>query len=364
MERYVWELTLQLRQLGHRVTVICERCHTLVPQGISVIELGEVSPRPRWISALRFSHRVANWLAANPQTGSILHSHERIHSHDITTFHSTIFATVKEKPWWRLISLRIAMQLYLERRELSVAKVIVPNSQNIKQQLAFYYPEFAHKLSEPVTPGVTAMNVREFRTVPKDGGIIGFVGEEWKRKGLTLAVAIVKRLRLSRPNLTFVVNGPNAASIKHLFDNWQSGFILKEWSGQVNYAEIDVLLHPAKSEPYGMVVSEAMASKVPVVISDACGACEDVTAEAGTILSLDSPIDLWVNAVNHQLCRVDSVPQFSRGWNEVASEYEQIFRSFVSQKCSESGGSTVSSSVDLDSSVPKSSLQVPSSHRG
>jgi UDP-glucose:(heptosyl)LPS alpha-1,3-glucosyltransferase len=364
MERYVWELSLQLSRLGHRVTVICERCHSDKPQGISVIELGEVSPRPRWIAALRFSRRVSVWLAANPQSGCIVHSHERIHAHDITTFHGSIFATVTEKPWWSLLSLRIAMQLYLERRELSVAKVVIPNSRNIKQQLSFYYPEFAHKFSEPVTPGVTAVNVREFRTVTKDGGIIGFVGEEWKRKGLPLAVAIVKRLQLFRPNITFIIIGPPIASIKPLFVDWKSGYILKEWSGQVNYSEFDVLLHPAKSEPYGMVVSEAMASKVPVVISDACGSCEDVTAEGGIILSLDSRLDLWVEAVNHQLNRTNPVPQFSRGWNEVASEYEQIFRSFVSQKCSESGVLTVSSSVDLVSSAPQSSLQVPSSHRG
>jgi UDP-glucose:(heptosyl)LPS alpha-1,3-glucosyltransferase len=362
MERYVWELTLQLRQLGHRVTVICERCHYPKPQGISVIELGEVPPRPRWVAALRFSRRVSEWLAANPQPDSIVHSHERINSHEITTFHGSIFATVKEKPWWRLISLRIAMQLYLERRELSVAKVIVPNSQYIKQQLAFYYPEFAHKLSEPVTPGVTNVSLRDFRSVPKDRGIIGFVGEEWKRKGLPLAVAIVKRLRLSRPNLTFIIIGPPVASIKRLFGDWQSGFILKDWFGQVNYSEFDVLLHPAKSEPYGMVVSEAMASKVPVVISDACGSCQDVTTDAGTILSLDSPIDLWVNAVNNQLNRIDPVPQFSRGWDEVALEYEQIFRSFVSDTCSEYDNAALSLPVELVSSVSHSSLQMPSSN--
>ncbi len=347
MERYVWELTLQLHQLGHRVTVICERCHTPKPEGISVIELGEVTPRPRWVAALRFSHRVSDWLASNPQPDCIVHSHERIYSHEITTFHGSIFATVTEKPWWRLISLRIAMQLYLERRELSIAKVIVPNSKYIKQNLSFYYPEFAYKLSEPITPGVTAVNLRNFRSVPKDGGIIGFVGEEWKRKGLPFAVEIVKRLRVTRPNLTFMIIGPPVASIKYLFADWQSGFILKEWSGQVNYSEFDVLLHPAKSEPYGMVVSEAMASKLPVVISDACGSCEDVSTDAGTILPLDSAIDLWVNAVNNQLNRFVAVPQFSRNWEEVAMQYEAEFRSLVSPAHSEFSDATISHPVEL-----------------
>ena len=36
MERYVWELTRELQQLGHQVTVVCERCHAEKPAGIEV----------------------------------------------------------------------------------------------------------------------------------------------------------------------------------------------------------------------------------------------------------------------------------------------------------------------------------------
>jgi len=49
----------------------------------------------------------------------------------------------------------------------------------------------------------------------------------------------------------------------------------------VHYSEFDVLLHPALAEPYGMVTSEAMAARVPVVISDRCGAESHVAANAG-----------------------------------------------------------------------------------
>ncbi len=331
MERYVWELTLQLRQLGHRVTVICERCHSRKLPGITVIELGEVTPRPRWIAALRFAHSVAVWLHDNPQPNSIIHSHERIYSHDISTFHGSVFASVKQKPWWHLISLRIPMQLFLEKRELIKPAYIVPNSQYIKQQLAYYYPSVANKLTEPVTPGVSVVNVREVRSVPADGGVVGFVGEEWKRKGLPLAVAIVKQLRLSRPELQFFVVGPASSAVKFLFSDWKSGYVLKEWDGQINYSEFDVLLHPAKSEPYGMVISEAMAARVPVVISDVCGASVDVTPGAGSILSLSSSLNAWVDALEHQLSRSEPVPQFSRSWHKVAYEYEQVYRSFASQ---------------------------------
>jgi UDP-glucose:(heptosyl)LPS alpha-1,3-glucosyltransferase len=327
MERYVWELTLQLQELGHLVTVICERCHAEKPNGIAVIELGEVAKRPRWVAAMRFDRRVVKWLAANPQTTStIIHSHERISSHHITTFHGPPFATVFEKPWWKRISLRVVMQLFLERRELITARYIVPNSEFIKQQLTHYYPASAHKLTQPIVPGVTAGVLREPRNVASDGGVIGFVGKEWQRKGLPFAVAVVNKLHRTRPNLQFVVIGPTASDVQHLFSDWQGGYELKGWSDQAHYAKFDVLLHPAKAEPYGMVISEAMAAKVPVVISDVCGAAAHVTNDAGAVLSLSESIDAWVDALEHQLSITNSVPQFEYSWRKVAEQYEKIYQ--------------------------------------
>lgn len=332
MERYVWELTLQLQQLGYNVTVICERCHVEKPHGITVHELGEITPRPRWLAALRFDRRVLRWLEANPQLDRLIHSHERISSHDITTFHSSSFRTVFEKPWWQWISLRVAMQLFLERRELTVARYIVPNSQFIKQQLAHYYPELAHKLTEPVIPGVATGVQREPRSVPADGGVIGFIGKEWERKGLVKAVAIVKQLRRSRLNLQLVVVGPATADVQHLFTDWQGGYTLTGWSDQASYAEFDVLLHPAKSEPYGMVISEAMAAKVPVVISDVCGAAAHVTSTSGAVLPLSKLTDTWVEALERQLNRTETVPQFSHSWREVAEEHATLYRNGFTAK--------------------------------
>ncbi len=326
MERYVWELTLHLHKLGHDVTVLCERCHVDKPHGIAVYELGEVAPRPRWLAAMRFDRHVRFWLETNPQKNTIIHSHERVSVHDLTTFHGSLFATVLEKPWWKLISPRIAMQLHLERRELAVAQCIVPNSQRIKQQLAEYYPEYAHKLSRPVIPGVAVEEVRAPREVARDGGVVGFVGTEWKRKGLAQAIQAVARLRASRPNLTFMVIGPKVEEVQHLFADWQGGYELHPWEEHVDFSRLDVLLHPARSEPYGMNIIEAMAAGVPVVVSDACGAAPDILPEAGKILPTDACAEEWAAALDEQLSRSEPVPQFERGWSEVAREYALILR--------------------------------------
>lgn len=327
MERYVWELTRELVAMGHEVEVVCERCYAEKPQGIAVHELGEIAWRPRWLSLLRFGWRVDDWLKSNPHPGRVIHSNERLACHDVTTFHGPPFATVRDKPWWRKLSVRVAMQLYLERRELGTASAIVPNSEIIRQQLAHYYPEYAHKLTAPVVPGVAAMPPRDERkAVPADGGVVGFVGKEWQRKGLPLAAEIVKRLRRERPNLELWVVGPQAGEVQHLFADWQGGYRLLGWNAQAPFAQFDVLLHPARAEPYGMVISEAMAARVPVVVSDACGAAAQVGSDVGAVLPLSSAPQAWAEAVESQLRRSAPPPQFVRGWGEVAREYETIYR--------------------------------------
>lgn len=327
MERYVWELTRELKLLGHKVTVVCERCHAEIPHGIEVYELGEIAARPRWLSQLRFSGRVTAWLKAHPNPDWLIHSHERLGVHHVTTFHGPPFATIFERPFWRWLSLRVWMRLYLERRELLVARAIVPNSSFIKQQLTHYYPQQQRKLTEPIVPGVMPGTLREFHLVPQTGGIIGFVGKEWRRKGLQLVVEIVAQLRIKRPKLELWVVGPDAHEVQHLFTRWQGGYRLLGWRSNNAYLrELDVLLHPAKAEPYGMVISEAMAASVPVVVSDLCGAATQVVAESGQVLSLSDSIDAWTAAVEKELLRTSTPPCFVRSWRQVAEEFVTIYK--------------------------------------
>jgi UDP-glucose:(heptosyl)LPS alpha-1,3-glucosyltransferase len=228
------------------------------------------------------------------------------------------------------VSIRVAVQLWLERRELRVAKRIVPNSEIIAQQLAHYYPEYADKITEPIVPGVQPSVVRSQRNVPCDGGIVGFVGREWQRKGLTLAVQIVAKLRQTRPNLELWVIGPEEREVEHLFRNWRGGYRLLGWrADNAHFEQIDVLLHPARAEPYGMVISEAMAACVPVVVSDLCGAAAQVAAASGSVIALTAKLDEWAIEVSQQLERTTLVPKFVRGWDVVAKELLAVYERHI-----------------------------------
>lgn len=326
-ERYVYELTRALAARGHRVTVVCGRRFALPPPDVAVHEVGETLQRPRWLCQWRFRRRVRAWLAAHRPAGALVHSHERLDAHDLSTYHGPPFAVVRTRPLWRRLSLRVRMQLELEGRELTTARAIVPVSSLVATQLAALYPEHRARVSAPVAPGIDGAVTRPARVVPDDGGVVGFVGKEWRRKGLPLALAIVAELQRRRPRLELHVVGPDADEVRALFANWTEGFRLLGWRAEQDYrCAFDVLLHPAKAEPYGMVITEAMAARIPVVVSDACGAAADVGPDAGRVVPLRAPLADWVEAVEAQLARAEPPRSFTRNWDTVAQDYEAIYR--------------------------------------
>lgn len=328
MERYVWELTRELAALGHKVTVLCEVLEAeRAPEGVEVIELGEVAKKPRWLAHLRFSARVSQWVAEHPDADRIIHSHERTAVHQVTTFHGPPFARVLDRPWWKRCSLRVLANLWLERRELYGAQVraVVPNSARTANALIYYYPELSPVLVEPVRPGTDDIPLRPERAVPEDGGVIGFVGKEWKRKGLDIAVTIVRELLNQRPNAQFVVIGPKPDEVRHLFAGIEANVtLLGETDSKPHYADFDLLLHPAREEPYGMVIAEARAAGVPVVISSACGIAEELPHF--NVLNYQSGTLEWMYTCKSMLGTCPEPVQ--RGWRDVALEqvacYERL----------------------------------------
>lgn len=328
MESYVWHLSHALTQRNCRITIVCEKAHAnSATGGIEVIEIGVLRPKPRWILYWRFASKVEAVVQSIRRQGEcIVHSHERTISHDLTTFHSMPFAAIKDKFIWRRLSIRVWAYLRMEARELGALPYppvrIVPVSSVIADAITRYYPSVAGQITTPISPGVMAMPMRPERTAPQDGGTIGFIGKEWGRKGFAMFLEIAKQLQLQRPNLRVLVLGPDAAEVAQVCQAYPGDIQFLGWQPSAQFfQELDLLIHPASSEAYGMVIAEAMACQVPVVVSDACGAAADVMPSHGTVLSLSQPVSQWVQASEALLSTAHARTGYTRPWSQVAEEY-------------------------------------------
>lgn len=332
MENYVYQLTQSLIQQGQKVTILCEVKETLdYDKHIKVVEIGNRFSKPRWLAQWGFSQRVSRYLSQYPQNMAIVHSHERTSEHAVTTFHGPPFLLRKRRVL-DFLSPRIHMWTHLEQKELTgeQVKAVLPNSPLIADQLTQLYPVIADKVMPPAYPGVAA----HFSDIKRQstGVTVGFLGREWKRKGLDIACQILLDLRELIPNIHFIVAGCDPDEIAHLFTGWpQDTYTLSGWvkGPDAFLGAIDLLLHPARSEPFGMAIAEANAANIPVVVSEHCGVAALVTKEQGIVcpLLLEQPdISVWVNACASLLQKPPVVSSMNLSWDALARQHIQLYQ--------------------------------------
>lgn len=85
-------------------------------------------------------------------------------------------------------------------------------------------------------------------------------------------------------DLVIIGNGPEEASLRQQAEDFGIKGICFAGLRQVNelpryYARAKCLVLPSLSEPWGLVVNEAMASGIPVIVSNRCGCATDLVKE-------------------------------------------------------------------------------------
>jgi glycosyltransferase involved in cell wall biosynthesis len=95
----------------------------------------------------------------------------------------------------------------------------------------------------------------------------------------------------SQWGLVFVGNGPMLSELQAEaagVENVQfAGFAQREQLA-VYYGLADVFVFPTHTDPWGLVVNEAMACKLPIIISDAAGCAEDLIQDGENGLKFSS----------------------------------------------------------------------------
>lgn len=125
----------------------------------------------------------------------------------------------------------------------------------------------------------------------RDGRTLLFVGRDWMRKNGPLVLDAFRLARAARPDLRLAVVGPREAPCVEPGVQWLGALdgVDRAQLAQL-YATSALLLAPARFEPFGIALLEAMSAGVPVIALDR-GAAREIVVDGvtGTLLADAEP---------------------------------------------------------------------------
>ena len=328
MESYVWCLSHQLIRLGYQVTIICERCESDPDPSIRVIVLPVSIQRRRWKAMRDFNIQLDHLFEARPDLlKSIIHSHERTGWHHVTTFHGPPMKAEQTLTWHKKFSPRVRYWLDAEAAELCGPRVqrVVPVSNMVGAQLLDQYPEMSSRMMGPAYPALNEFIPKKFCECSQVFKLL-FVGKEWKRKGLLKAVEISRGLG-SRCSVQLDVFGVDSIDVpRSLTSSWVT---FHGYQDEIPFEQYDLLIHPAVSEPFGMVVIEALSAGCRALVSDRVGAAEK-KHDGLVVVELEASISQWVDAAGELLNRVPEQLLKFETWEDLSVYYHRTIYNSLS----------------------------------
>lgn len=242
--------------------------------------------------ARMFARRVAAALARVPC--DLVHSHERVYSADVCSLHGT-----PHEYWARTVRGRTRMtmcdrsELWAERRMLASrrCRVLLPVS-SLVESLYRQQSDLHDRQVTTIVPGADLKafaqqrrdacrrKVRDAHGIGSQDLVLLFTSMNWKHKGLfELLDAVAAVDPLKRSLRVLIVGRGNEVRVKRAAQahGWQervhfAGVVTSDIARYYHAADAFVL--PSTFDTFGIVVLEAMAAGLPVVVSRQVGACE------------------------------------------------------------------------------------------
>ncbi|NVO05046.1 MAG: glycosyltransferase family 4 protein, partial [Rhodoferax sp.] len=308
-ERYSIALVEQLAS-RHEVHVFAQTIAHQYP-GVTYHPISMPLKKPRWINQLWFAY--ATWRATR-EGFDIVHSHENTWHGNVQTVHvlpvqHNLFVgregLAKALRWLKVCtSPRLLAYLWLEAARYAVQprRAVVVTSDTLRGVMAATYPH-ARPLLQVIAPGVSEVPgvcsqehkqaARTHLKLPLAGKGLLFVGNDFRKKGLPALLDALPRLP---PNvwLAVVGEGEQGAAMRQRVAELGLGgrvhFLGALSDMNPAYQAADCLVHPTLEDTYAMVVLEAMAHGLPVVVSAAayCGISAELSDGVNAVL-LDEP---------------------------------------------------------------------------
>ncbi len=362
-ERYAIALVEHLAA-RHEVHVFAQTVAHDYP-GVTYHQVPMPLRRPRWINQLYFAW--ATWRATRSGF-DIVHSHENTWHGNVQTVHvlpikHTLFAGRSGlrllARWLKVLaSPRLLAYLWLERARyrLDTKRSVVLSSQALRDVMVQSYPHAQRALCV-IPPGVEQapgrctqplrQAARAELGLPVEGTCLLFVGNDFEKKGLrTLLQALV----LLPADVRLAVVGQSEqmdtmCALAHALGVAARVVFLGARQDMVRaYAAADMLVHPTLEDTYAMVVLEAMAQGLPVVVSGPaqCGIAADLTHGDNAWL-LDDPQSATEIAAAVQRVLDDGAlaealstqaTRFAQAhsWTEAAARQEQVYTELLRKK--------------------------------
>lgn len=198
--------------------------------------------------------------------------------------------------------------VHLERRSVNKSARTIVHSQWGKNELIKQHrvdPDKIEILTMPAAlPDVVIPNIIEVHTEKKLAKPLRLllVGREFYRKGVDIALEVAKILNDSGLQTELIVcatNGPEAPHVSYAGPFRKSvPSELKQYTDLYRWA--NVLIHPARFEPAGIVPGEAAAFATPTITNDTGGLATTVKdGVSGIVLPKDSPPEAYAVVISN-----------------------------------------------------------------
>jgi glycosyltransferase involved in cell wall biosynthesis len=133
-------------------------------------------------------------------------------------------------------------------------------------------------------------SVREELNISDDIIVVGTVAQISYRKGIDIFIEAAEKSLKIHPNTIFIIVGPDAKNENNYVTEIKEQIISKNLSQNIKLLgsrqdipnimfSLDVFLFTTRQEPFGMVITEAMAAEVPVIASRVGGIPEIISSK-------------------------------------------------------------------------------------
>lgn len=137
----------------------------------------------------------------------------------------------------------------------------------------------------PKNRGFIRKRIRDKYNIKENEALLLFVGKEYKRKGLEY---IIKALRfLQRDDIKLLVVGEDKSLDGRRFISTSDEkiiFVRHSQDVAQYYVAADIFIFPITFDAFGMVLLEAMAAGLPVIVSKRAGASEIIENKVDGII--------------------------------------------------------------------------------